>query len=143
MTVRNDTNMIQIRTSNDDLVMYKAFHYPARAASDPWTKNLRWVKLPQQHLPKYSEEPALNSEDAGKESTLTAIDNICGYSTVFQRGTSPSFIFKESASPARVIGLSGKAVKGLTRFHTSACQRGFAYIDVDVRCMLFLFLCSC
>ncbi|PSN69708.1 protein CFT1 [Corynespora cassiicola Philippines] len=120
-----------IRTSNDDLVMYKAFHYPARAASDPWTKNLRWVKLPQQHLPKYSEEPALNSEDAGKESTLTAIDNICGYSTVFQRGTSPSFILKESASPARVIGLSGKAVKGLTRFHTSACQRGFAYIDVD------------
>lgn len=25
--------------------------------------------------------------------------------------------------------MSGKAVKGLTRFHTSACQRGFAYLD--------------
>jgi cleavage and polyadenylation specificity factor subunit 1 len=69
------------------------------------------------------------SEDSGFESTLLALDNINGYSTVIQRGASPAFILKEASSAPRVIGLSGKAVKGLTRFHTSSCQRGFAYLD--------------
>lgn len=71
----------------------------------------------------------MDTEVAGLESTLLALDDVCGYSTVFQHGTSPAFIFKESSSALRVIGLSGKPVKGLTRFHTSACQRGFAYLD--------------
>lgn len=83
-------------------------------------------------MPKYNEEPAANAEDAGRESTLMALSNICGYSTVFQRGASPCFIFKEASSAARVISLTGKAVKGLTRFHTSLCERGFAYIDSSV-----------
>ncbi|KAF2186981.1 protein CFT1 [Zopfia rhizophila CBS 207.26] len=120
-----------VRTSSDDLVIYKAFHYPTRSATEPWTKNLRWIKLSQQHLPKYAEETALDAENAGRESTLITLDNICGYSTVFQRGTSPSFIFKEASSAPKVIGLSCKAVKGLTRYHTAGCERGFAYIDVD------------
>ena len=123
--------MHQVRTSTDDLVIYRAFHYPARSAPDRWTKNLRWVKQSQQHLPKYTEEPAMDADDAGRESRLMALSDICGYSTVFQRGSSPCFILKESSSAPRVISLSGKAVKGLTRFHTSACQRGFAYIDAD------------
>jgi cleavage and polyadenylation specificity factor subunit 1 len=58
-----------------------------------------------------------------------ALDNINGYSTVIQRGRSPAFILKESSSAPRVIGLSGNPVKSLTRFHTSSCQRGFAYLD--------------
>jgi cleavage and polyadenylation specificity factor subunit 1 len=120
-----------IRTSTDDIVIYKAFHYPGKASSTSWTKNLRWVKMSQQHLPKYSEEPAADADDAGRNSTLVALDNIAGYSTVFQRGTSPCFILKEASSAPRVIGLHCKAVKGLTRFHTSSCQRGFAYIDTD------------
>lgn len=74
----------------------------------------------------------MEAEEVGGESTLIPLENVCGYSTVFQRGASPSFILKESSSAARVISLAGKAVKGLTRFHTSACQRGFAYIDADV-----------
>ncbi|PVI08231.1 hypothetical protein DM02DRAFT_666191 [Periconia macrospinosa] len=117
-----------IRTSTDDLVIYKACHYPGKASSESWTKNLRWVKVSQQHLPRYTDEPV---NDSGVESTLVVLDNVCGYSTVFQRGTSPAFILKEASSAPRVIPLYGKAVKGLTRFHTSACQRGFAYIDVD------------
>jgi hypothetical protein len=66
------------------------------------------------------------------------LDNVCGYSTVFLRGTSPAFILKEASSAPRVIGLHGKAVKGLTRFHTSACQRGFAYIDAQVSTIVLL-----
>jgi cleavage and polyadenylation specificity factor subunit 1 len=120
------------RTATDDLVIYKAFHSPGRVASDPWTKNLRWAKLSQQHLPSFTEEPAMDAELAGRESTLIALDNVCGYSTVFQRGVSPAFVLKEASSAPRVIGLNSKAVKGLTRFNTSACERGFAYIDSEV-----------
>ncbi|KAF2281188.1 uncharacterized protein EI97DRAFT_389622 [Westerdykella ornata] len=129
-TVSKSPHLI-VRTSTDDLVIYKAFHYPHKAASDPWTKNLRWQKLSQPRLPRYSEEPAMEAEDAGRESTLVALSNVCGYSTVFQRGTSPSFILKEASSAPRVISVASKPVKGLTRFHTSSCQRGFAFIDAD------------
>ncbi|KAF5849521.1 hypothetical protein GGP41_005002 [Bipolaris sorokiniana] len=116
-----------IRTSSDNIVIYKAFHSPSRSAADLWTKNLRWVKLSQQHIPRYTEDGG--AEDSGFESTLLALSDIGGYSTVFQRGTTPAFIFKESSSAPRVIGLSGKPVKSLTSFHTSSCQRGFAYLD--------------
>ncbi len=86
--------------------------------------------MSQQHVPRFPEEDVEEPPEEVKiESTLLALDNICGYSTVFQRGASPAFIFKESSSAPRVIGISGKAVKGLTRFHTSSCQRGFAYLD--------------
>jgi cleavage and polyadenylation specificity factor subunit 1 len=122
--------MNQVRTSNDDLVIYKAFHSPSRSSSDLWTKDLRWVKLSQQHVPRYTEEASQEeeTEEPGFESTLLALDNINGYSTVIQRGRSPAFVLKESSSAPRVIGLSGNPVKSLTRFHTSSC-RGFAYLD--------------
>jgi cleavage and polyadenylation specificity factor subunit 1 len=122
--------MMQVRMSNDDLVIYKAYHSPSRSASDSWTTNLRWAKLSQQHVPRYSEDG--ETEEGGSdntESSLLALDNICGYSTVFRQGPSPAFILKESSSVPRVIGLSGKSVKGLTSFNTSSCQRGFAYLD--------------
>jgi hypothetical protein len=82
----------------------------------------------------------MEAEDAGREGTLIVLNDVCGYSTVFQRGTSPSFILKEASSAPRVIDLAGKAIKSLTRFHTSSCQRGFAYIDADVGGTLLLFL---
>ena len=74
----------------------------------------------------------MEAEDAGRESSLIAMGNVCGYSTVFQRGTSPCLILKEASSSPKVIDLAGGAIKSLTRFHTSACQRGFAYIDAEV-----------
>ncbi|KAF9736001.1 mRNA cleavage and polyadenylation factor subunit [Paraphaeosphaeria minitans] len=120
-----------VRNSTDDLIIYKAFHYPAKSTSDPWTTNLRWIKLPQQHLPKYTDELDASDDEAGLRNTLLAVDDVCGYSTVFQKGTSPAFILKEASSVPRVIGLHGKAVKGLTRFNTSTCQKGIAYLDAD------------
>lgn len=80
----------------------------------------------------------MDAQDAGREGTLMPMRNVCGYSTVFQRGASPSFILKESSSSPRVISLKSKAVKSLTRFHTSDCQRGFAYLDADVSLALLL-----
>jgi cleavage and polyadenylation specificity factor subunit 1 len=81
----------------------------------------------------------MDAQDAGREGTLMAMRDVCGYSTVFQRGASPSFILKESSSAPRVISLKSKAVKSITRFHTSGCERGFAYLDADVSCVLQVF----
>jgi cleavage and polyadenylation specificity factor subunit 1 len=122
-----------VRTANDDLAIYKPFHYPARptSSSQPFTTDLRWIKLSQKHLPKYSPEPVMDAEDIGQQSTLVALENVGGYSAVFQQGASPCFIFKEASSAPRVISLHGKAVKGLTSYNTPSCERGFAYIDVD------------
>ncbi|KAF2498940.1 hypothetical protein BU16DRAFT_571198 [Lophium mytilinum] len=120
-----------VRTASDDLNIYQPYHYPSNQTSAPFTSNLRWQKMPQMHLPAYSEESSLDSEDAGSNSTLKVLDNVGGYSTVFQRGASPCFIFKEASSTPKVIGLRGKAVKGLTRFNTAACELGFAYVDAD------------
>ena len=127
-----------MRTSSDDLNIYQPYHYPAKDASAPFSTNLRWLKLSQTHLPKYSEESAMDSEEAGRESTLKALENISGYSTVFQRGSSPCFIFKEASSMPKVLSLRGEAVKGLSGFHTADCDRGFAYIDVKVTKFLLL-----
>lgn len=88
--------------------------------------------MPQLKLAKYTEDPALELEDSSRESTLRAIANINGHSTVFQCGASPSFIIREASSSPKVLNLRGKIITGLTSFNTSDCDRGFAYLDAKV-----------
>jgi cleavage and polyadenylation specificity factor subunit 1 len=134
LLVRN-TDEHQVRTKNDDLVIYEPFHLPPHSQVESFTANLRWRKLSQRYLAKYSDESDLESATSGRESILQRVDNIGGYSTVFQAGTSPCFILKEASSLPRVIPLRGKAVRGLSGYHTAKYDRGFAYIDVEVRCL--------
>jgi cleavage and polyadenylation specificity factor subunit 1 len=131
--------MYKVRTNNDDLVIYEPFHYPADSPPS-FTTNLRWRKIPQPYLAKYSEEEEMESDMSGRETMLRRLENVGGYSTVFQTGTSPCFILKEASSMPRVISLRGKAVKSLTSFHTAKCDRGFAYVDVDVNSFLQLLI---
>jgi len=63
---------------------------------------------------------------------MRALANIGGYSTVFLPGASPSFILKSGASIPKVLGLKGKAVKGMSGFNTGGCERGWVYVDADV-----------
>jgi cleavage and polyadenylation specificity factor subunit 1 len=112
--------------------MYEPFHYPVDSQSQSFTANLRWKKVSQPHLAKYSEESDLESATSGRESLLQRIDNIDGYSTVFQAGTSPCFLLKEASSTPSVVPLRGKAVRGLSGFHTPKYDRGFAYADAEV-----------
>jgi hypothetical protein len=81
-------------------------------------------------------EPDLEEDDVPRESTLRRLENVGGYSTVFQAGSSPCFILKEASTMPRVINLRGGPVQSLTDFHTAGCDRGFAYIDADVSEML-------
>ncbi|KAL1637066.1 mRNA cleavage and polyadenylation factor subunit [Neofusicoccum ribis] len=122
-----------VRTSSNDLVIYQPYHFPAHETVKPFFENLRWLKVTQPRLPEFTEEPALESEEVGvgRESILSAVPNVGGYSAIFMAGTSPSFILKESASLPKVIKLRTSAVKTLSSFHTAECDRGFAFINAD------------
>lgn len=63
---------------------------------------------------------------------LRALEDVCGYRTVFMPGTTPCFIIKSATSRPHVLGLRGKAVHNLTAFHTRSCERGFSYVDTEV-----------
>lgn len=121
-------------------MIYQPYHLPAQEASKSFTEDLRWHKISQPRLPEFTEEPALESEEVGvgRESILSAIPNVGGYSTVVMAGTSPSFILKESASYPKVLKLRTKAVKNLSSFHTAECDRGFAFIDADVGALIIV-----
>ncbi|KAB2573936.1 Cleavage/polyadenylation specificity factor A subunit [Lasiodiplodia theobromae] len=122
-----------VRTSSNDLVIYQPYHFPIHETVQPFIENLRWLKVPQPRLPEFSEDPALESEEVadGRESILTPLVNVGGYSAAFMAGTSPSFILKESSSLPRVLKMRTKSVKNLSSFHTAECDRGFAFIDTD------------
>ena len=100
--------------------------------SQSFVEHLRWRKIPQPYLAKYSEDSELESAHSGRENLLRRIDNIGGYTTVFQAGTSPCFILKEASTAPKVIALQGKAVRGMSSFHTAKYDQGFIYVDVDV-----------
>ncbi|KAK8181710.1 CPSF A subunit region-domain-containing protein [Phyllosticta capitalensis] len=122
-----------VRTSSNDLVLYQPYHQQPQESSQPFTSNLCWLKVPQPKLPEFSEEPALEAEDMalGRESILTTLSNVGGYSAVFMTGTSPSFILKEASSLPRVIKLGSKAVKCVGGYHTADIERGFTMVDQD------------
>ena len=63
---------------------------------------------------------------------MRVLANVSGYSTVFLPGASPCFILKSAASVPKVLGLKGKAVKGMSGFNTGGCERGWVYVDIDV-----------
>ena len=120
-----------VRTASNNLVVYQPFHHPEPSLSNRFTQGLRFKKIFQPHLAKYRDEPAFETEISGRETRLRRALNVGGYSTVFQTGTSPCFIFKEASSALRVIDLRSKAVKSFGSFHTVSCSRGFAYLDSD------------
>lgn len=120
-----------VRTKNDDLVLYEPFKNPFDPQATSFTANLRWRKVAQPNLARYADEPEVERETSGRESMLHRLESVGGYSTVFQAGTSPSFVLKEASSMPRVIPLRGKSVKSLSSFHTADCDHGFIYLDAD------------
>jgi cleavage and polyadenylation specificity factor subunit 1 len=112
-------------------VLYEPFKYPYDTQSQSFTSDLKWRKISQPNLAKYSEEPEVEKETSGREAMLRRLKMVGGYSTVFQAGASPSFVLKEASSMPRVVPLREKAVKSLGSFHTAYCDRGFIYVDAE------------
>lgn len=117
-----------VRTGNDDLLLYQPYHVPSAAQNFVNTSGLRWQKVPHTHVSSFSEDV---DEQPQRQTTLRALRNIGGYSTVFQVGTPSCFILREAASVPRVISLDSNTVKSLSSFNTPQCEDGFAFIDAD------------
>lgn len=113
-------------------MLYEPFHCPATTQPKSFTSNLQWKKLPQPRLAKLNGQSDLEEDDVPRGSTLQRLENVGGYSTVFQSGKSPCFVLKEASTAPKVVSLRGSTVQSLTGFHTATCDRGFAYIDAEV-----------
>ena len=121
---------MQLRSAHDDLIIYQPYQSPVEGSTET---ALRFLKVANPHLPRPSPE-AVDAVDLEKKGgPLRAIQDIGGHSTVFLPGTSPSFILKSASSPPRVIDLKSKVVHNLSGFHGSECQKGFVFIDEEVR----------
>lgn len=93
------------------------------------------MKIHNPHLAKDPEISAQEEPDEEIQQTrdgpMRAISNLGGYSAVFLSGGSPSFVLKSSKSTPKVMSLQGAGVRNLSGFHTSGCERGFIYTDVN------------
>lgn len=122
-------SLTQARHSNNDVTMYQPFRLPTTDAQDV-SRTLHFQKLPNS---TFARDPEKVDEDEDDELPravpMRRCDNIAGYKTVFIPGDSPSFIFKSSKTLPKVIGLQGKAIRGMSSFHTEGCERGFIFAD--------------
>ena len=125
-----------LRSSTDDLTIYKPYNTRYNFPDLPPSSRLRFVKVTNHSFAC----PPLDRSTVGEDDEpiveernqpLRAIKNIGGYSTVFLPGSSPSFILKSSTSIPRVLRLSGTAVRSLSGFHTSGCSAGWVAMDTS------------
>lgn len=122
---------LQLRTANNDLVIYQPYQSPIEGSKDT---SLRFLKVPNPHLSKARKEEESPESQEGQEPPrlLRALHDVCGFSTVFMQGLSPSFIIKSVSSPPQVVEFCDSFVKSLSQLHTSTCRKGFLYIDGEV-----------
>ncbi|CAG8956883.1 hypothetical protein HYFRA_00012338 [Hymenoscyphus fraxineus] len=123
-----------VRPSADDLTIYEPFRVNSESSPKSLSSSLQFLKIHNPHLAKSPEVSAVEIAEDGDEmrnEPMRAMENVGGYSTVFLPGASPSFIMKSAKSTPKVIGLQGVGVRGMSSFHTSGCDRGFIYTDVN------------
>lgn len=98
--------------------------------------NLRFQKVVSHFTEKFKLEAPESIPDALDHQVsrpLRGLDDVCGYRAVFMPGDSPCYIIKSATNLPQVINLRGKTVFSLSSFNVPACERGFVYVDVEVR----------
>lgn len=121
----------QLRSAIDDLTIYQPYQSPIEDSKDT---SLRFLKIPNPHLPSMPKEDLADVEERQKEwrHPLRSLHDVSGYSVVFMPGQSPCFIIKSAFGPPGVIDMCDTSVKSLTQLHSPSCQKGFLYIDGEV-----------
>lgn len=134
---RNDyqrlTCTAQVRTALDELTIYDPYHYPSSYKSTKFTDNLRWRKVPNPHMTRYSED---DNPDFGKGasagSPLRAV-TLGIYKAIYVPGSSPSLILKDPSSLPKVLTLAAKGLRGFSSIHTASCPKGWLSANAEVR----------
>ncbi|OLN82877.1 Protein cft1 [Colletotrichum chlorophyti] len=123
-----------LRHANDDITIYEPVRLATQDQTTGLAKTLHFRKVTNPALARSPVEVA--DDDANEQPRFVPLRpcaNISGYSTVFLPGASPSFIIKSAKSSPKVVGLQGLGVRGMSSFHTEGCERGFIYVDSEVR----------
>jgi cleavage and polyadenylation specificity factor subunit 1 len=128
------TQEIQLRTDNDDLVVYKPVFIPSETESGQ--PNLQFFREAHHTLSKLtSKESLTETEIPTRRRPLRALQNVSGLSTVFMPGDSGRFIVKTAKSTPHVVRLRGEFTRWLSGFSSplTGCENGFIYVDAEVR----------
>ncbi len=122
---------LQLRSVNDDLIMYQPYQSPIEGSKDT---SLRFLKISNPHLPSIpNEDPAdVEEKEQERRQPLRSLHDVSGYSAVFMPGQSPCFIIKSASSPPSVIDMCDGPVKSLTQLHSPTCKKGFLYVGEEV-----------
>ncbi len=122
---------LQLRSINDDLIMYQPYQSPIEGSKDT---SLRFLKISNPHLPSIpNEDPAdVEEKEQERRQPLRSLHDVSGYSAVFMPGHSPCFIIKSASSPPSVIDMCDVPVKSLTQLHSPTCKKGFLYVGEEV-----------
>lgn len=129
------THGIQLRTNNDDLVVYKPVFIPSEAESRPPTC-LQFFRESHHTLSKLASNQSIaETEIPQRRRPLRALRNVSGLSTVFVPGDSGRFVVKTAKSSPHVVRLRGEFTRWLSGFDSPAtgCGNGFIYVDSEVR----------
>lgn len=126
-----DADYRQLRSANDDLIIYQPYQSPIEGSKDT---SLRFLKIENPHLPSIPKEDNEDAEEEQQErrQPLRSLHDVGGYSVVFMLGQNPCFIIKSASSPPQVTDLCDGSIKSLTQLHSPKCQKSFLYIDGEV-----------
>ena len=122
----------QLRSPIDDLTIYQPYQSPIENSKDT---SLRFLKVPNPHLPRMPKEDPTSFEEnlSERRLPLRSLHDVGGYSAVFMPGQSPCLIIKSASSLPVVIDMCDSPVQTLTQLHSTSCQKGFLYVDGEVR----------
>ena len=125
----------QLRSINDDLIIFKPYHYSSTPHDTKSISELRLLKIATPQLPETSSKVAYDETEIHNNRrgrSLKALDGIDGRSCVFLPGTSPSFVFKSAPSDPSIVPLANGTIHSMSLFNSRECSNGFVYIDDSV-----------
>ena len=112
----------------DEVVLYEPFHTRKPQKDSSIASTLRFLKI---SLPSWvSGESALAEQD--RVAPMRVIPNLGGNAMVFIPGEHPGFLLRAASATPKIVRLRGKAIKGLSGFHTKKCESGLAYVNFEV-----------
>ena len=127
-------NRDQLRTAENDLVIYQPYQSPIEGSKDT---ALRLLKLPHTYSPPTVDPDAMEDDETPKRCPLRMIHDLNGYSTVWLPGSPSHLIVKSASSPPNVVPVAGGEIQSLHSLNTSKCRNGIAYIDDKVSLPFF------
>lgn len=127
------THGIQLRTNNDDLIVYKPIFTPPDAGNG--SSYMRFIREANRVLPRTPLEPAFAQDEMTQRfRPLRILPDISGLSAVFMPGESAGFVFRTATSLPHMVRFRGEYTRWLSSFDSAAagCGKGFIYVDSKV-----------